>query len=406
MAEKLLNAKVLQRIDTLANWNASNPVLRKGEICIISDTNEIKIGDGTSTFKNLKAVTISGNSGSATKLETARTIALGNGVTSTATSFNGESNITIPVTGISESYLTWGGKNFSSSYGPIDAALVPSLGANRLAFGKAEGIKVEYSRDNGATWTDYGLSDNSKVALFSSGGSATIGKSTNVEGNKPNANCQLRIIIDWNKFHTYSILNKWVIYVSTNGSSGCWCTIESDIKATGATTVFANKVPVSGWSGYNVINTNGMTTYGNTPSTQYGTTRLIFGCTGISSTGYNGLTVSLIMAFGGVGWTTPSTMAKTGHLYAFDSNQNATFPANVTATQFKGALSGNANTASKLKTPRNIKFSGDINGETTFDGSTDASIDITVNKISGQTSINNESSIQDILNWLSNVSSK
>ena len=81
MAEKLLNAKVLQRIDTLANWNASNPVLRKGEICIISDTNEIKIGDGTSTFKNLKATTISGNAGSANKVNNKLTLKVKSGTT-------------------------------------------------------------------------------------------------------------------------------------------------------------------------------------------------------------------------------------------------------------------------------------------------------------------------------------
>lgn len=40
-------------------------------------------------------------------------------------------------------------------------------------------------------------------------------------------------------------------------------------------------------------------------------------------------------------------MAKTGHLYAYDANQNATFPAQITATQFNGALSGNASTATK-----------------------------------------------------------
>lgn len=66
MADTLLNAKVLQRIDTLANWTSKNPILRKGEIGVISDTNEIRIGDGTSTFTNLKGTTISGNAGSAT----------------------------------------------------------------------------------------------------------------------------------------------------------------------------------------------------------------------------------------------------------------------------------------------------------------------------------------------------
>jgi hypothetical protein len=54
------------------------------------------------------------------------------------------------------------------------------------------------------------------------------------------------------------------------------------------------------------------------------------------------------MGFGGVGWTTPSNMARNGHLYSYDNNQNATFPAQVTATQFNGELNGNATSAEVL----------------------------------------------------------
>ena len=97
MAEKLLNAKVLQRIDTLANWNASNPVLRKGEICIISDTNEIKIGDGTSTFKNLRPLTISGNAYSASKLKTPRNIEFSGDING-KTTFDGSTDASIDIT--------------------------------------------------------------------------------------------------------------------------------------------------------------------------------------------------------------------------------------------------------------------------------------------------------------------
>ena len=32
------------------------------------------------------------------------------------------------------------------------------------------------------------------------------------------------------------------------------------------------------------------------------------------------------MGFGGVGWNTPSTLAKTGCLYQIDTNQSAIFP--------------------------------------------------------------------------------
>ena len=50
--------------------------------------------------------TVSGNAGSATKLQTARTIGLSGAATGTATSFNGTQNITIPVTSLDASKLT------------------------------------------------------------------------------------------------------------------------------------------------------------------------------------------------------------------------------------------------------------------------------------------------------------
>lgn len=279
---------------------------------------------------------------SATKLATARTIGLGTGVTSTATSFDGSSNITIPVNSIKESYLTWGGKNFSGSYGCIDAAMVSDLGANRLMFGKAAGITIQYSTNGGSTWTDYGASDSAKVGLFSSGYGFNIGKATK---DTLTTNCMLRVIINTDAFGVYTSLNKFVIYLSTSGCGGCYCTIDASLESSPTTfTTFANKVPVNGWSGYNVINTSGITTYGNNPSSQYGLIRFTFGCTSVN-TNYSGLSVSQIMGFGGVGWSTPSTMAKTGHLYSYDSSQNATFPAKVTAPTFSGALSGNASTA-------------------------------------------------------------
>lgn len=58
-----------------------------------------------------------------------------------------------------EANLVWGGKNFSASYGCLDAAMVDVLGANRFAFLKAAGLTIEYSTDAGSTWTDYGATD-------------------------------------------------------------------------------------------------------------------------------------------------------------------------------------------------------------------------------------------------------
>ena len=71
------------------------------------------------------------------------------------------------------------------------------------------------------------------------------------------------------------------------------------------------------------------------------------------------------MGFGGVGWVTPSNMAKTGHLYAYDNAQNATFPAQVTATQFNG----NATTAGNVTGIVAIDHGG--TGKTTANGAAD-----------------------------------
>ena len=257
---------------------------------------------------------------------------------STAYATSGHTHSFSQITSRGEAFLDWGGKNFSGSYGPIDAAMVPELGANRLAFMPANAVTIEYSRDGGSTWTDYGPTDSQKINLFNGlGSSFTIGKATSGAGNIATNKYQLRVNIYTSAGHVYTVLNKFVIYLSTSGTNNNWCTIrarkQSDYTANNDKwTIFADKISVSGWSGYNVINTSGITTYGNTPSTQYGHIQFIFGCdTGSTNNSYAGLNISKIFGFGGVGWTTPSTMAKTGRMYTYDSSQNVIFPAAITS---------------------------------------------------------------------------
>ena len=244
-----------------------------------------------------------------------------------------------------EATLTWGGKNFSGTYGPVDASMIPELGANRLAFGKPAGITIEYSRDGGSTWTDYGADNNSKVNLFSPPGAGfSIGKADS--NNKATANYLLRVTINTSSFGVYTALNKFMIYCSTNGSTGSYCSIDAALESTPTTFVnFANKVPISGWSGYNIINTSSITTYGNSASNQYGRLRFTFGCTGGSTT-YSGLNIVKIYGFGGVGWTAPSNLARTGHIYSIGTGQSVVFPGSVTANGgFAGSLNGTASKA-------------------------------------------------------------
>ena len=53
MAEKIVNARLQNPYDTAENWKTNNPVLKAGELGIESDTGLHKVGDGTSTWKQL-----------------------------------------------------------------------------------------------------------------------------------------------------------------------------------------------------------------------------------------------------------------------------------------------------------------------------------------------------------------
>lgn len=274
---------------------------------------------------------IQGNAASATKLRANRTIKAGTAVTSTATIFNGTGNITIPITSVKEGYLSWGGQNKSGTFGPLDAALVSRLGANRFAFVKPSAVTIEYSRDGGSTWTDYGASDDTKTAVFTTSTTLTIGGHT----SDITVQDQVRITLNTGTASVYTELQKFIIFVSTNGAERCWCSI--DIATHGAPSTFVNRVnkqTITGWPGFNIINTP-ICTYGNS-SNQYQYLRFTFGCTGLSTTYPNTFSVLSIYGYGGMGWETPSNLAKIGHLYSYDNNQNATFPATVTATKFVG----------------------------------------------------------------------
>ncbi|MEI3172715.1 MAG: tail fiber domain-containing protein [Lachnospiraceae bacterium] len=352
----------------------SNGSSEDGELYLQYGVNQaVKLGSSGSYNISADGGTYSGKAARATKLATARTI---NG-----TSFDGSGNITTANWGTSrnitigntkkavngggdvswslseigasatnhthstmnkEAYLEWGGKNFAGSYGPIDAAMIPDLGANRFAFLNKAGVKVEYSKDSGATWTtwkDYGT----ESGIFGAGFGYTIGNATS--SNKATEKDMLRITIDSDKARIYTVLNKFAIYISAQGSAGNYCTIDASLESSPTVfKTFADKVPIKGWSGWNIINTDDITTYQNSATNQYGLIRFTFGCTGNTSN-YSGLQIQRIMGFGGVGWDTPSNMARCGTIYSYDNDQNVTFPAQVSAALFKG----NATTASAVK---------------------------------------------------------
>ena len=242
-----------------------------------------------------------------------------------------------------EAYLDWGGKNTYASFGPLDAALIPSLGANRLAFMPPNGITVEYSRDGGETWVDYPTNDEAKTALFCDvGTSYYIGgdNSTGIDKSK----YMVRFTIDTVTARVYTDLRKFALYISTEGSSGCYCTVTalkaSDYIAGNDTwETFVDKASIGGWSGWNILDPGPLATYSGSASQsswQYKLVRFTFGVASHPSTSQNtGLRIISILGFGGVGWNTPSTMASKGRMYTWDYQQNVFFPQSVYANNKK-----------------------------------------------------------------------
>lgn len=229
------------------------------------------------------------------------------------------------VSSVGEAFLSWGGRSLSGGFSPVDGAMVGALGANRFAFIKPAGTTFQYSTNSGSTWNNYNLSDTQKSGFFDAGVQQALYASgaSNVVGT---ASHQLRIIIATSAARIYTAINKFVINFSTQGCHGTTVTIEKALESTPDNWVtVASNVPLYGWSGWNVVNIPAFLTYGNSPGVQYGRIRFTFKCTSVGSNN-SPFAVYCIMAYGGFGWTTASSMAANGHLYSYDGNQNAYFP--------------------------------------------------------------------------------
>lgn len=241
---------------------------------------------------------------------------------------------------VKEAFLEWGGAHKYSSYSPIDACLIPTLGANRFAFARPDGIIIEYSRDGGATWLDYGFSDMQKTGLLTTPtNSIFIGGKD--EPNVDKSNHMVRVTINSKGIGLYTTLNKFALYITVNGSINCYCSLDIQLESDRAAgnnvwKSVINKYILGGWPGWDILNVPEFTTYYTTPTSQYSLLRFTFGCGSHAPGSYGGFYISQIYGFGGFGWSTPSTLASTGHLYSFNANRNATFPGQITATQFNG----------------------------------------------------------------------
>ena len=109
-------------------------------------------------------------------------------------------------------------------------------------------------------------------------------------------------------------------------------------------------------------------------------------------TAYDGSEPIVARQYTGI-YTTPIRTAK-----ILDESGNTSFPGTVVAPKFTGSLNGNADTATKLATPRAISLTGNASGSATFDGSGNVSINTTVNESKHAAAANNDGDGANIAN--------
>ena len=222
-------------------------------------------------------------------------------------------------------------RNRREGFSIIDAALAEPLRGNRFAFIKPSSVTVEYSRDAGATWTNYGASENDITNIFTlprHSTQLTVGKS---DGSTYTAdeNAQLRITIDQATSNIYSKLSKFILNISINGSTNCMVTVEGLMKNNNTYTELG-KTSLGGWSNYNVLNIP--TFIFGSGNSHYTKLRFTFTC-GPMNGSYTGLAVLNIFAYGGVLWSSSNIYARTGNPYTLSTDKTATFFGKVASAE-------------------------------------------------------------------------
>lgn len=305
--------------------------------------------------------------GTATIGSTAKPIYLNAGTPTALSATVGASNRpvylnagTITAASVSDAYLSWANTSISGTVTPIDCAASSVHSANRLAFAKPAGIVIEKSTNSGSTWVDYGATNAEKVSFVSG-----IGLNLYLGGvsNRMSTAYQLRITLNATNMGIYTRAIKLLINASTNGVGGLQVKVEKAMKGSETTFATVGTYGLSGWSGWNSIPLGGGFGSSSAQTGNIAVYRFTFFYTSGTSTTTNAI-VSDFYLIGDTYWLYNSSMGKYGHLYSYNSSQEATFPAKVTATSFSGPLSGNATTATSLQTARTLwgkRFNGTAN---------------------------------------------
>lgn len=206
--------------------------------------------------------------------------------------------------------LQWGGPNIAGSAPPLDTALCDELSANRFAEMPTANFVFEQSSDAGSSWTTYDADGYSLVTA-----STPTVQNTNIVGNQSVSNWH-RFTIDvrpGSSNNFYGEIRKFLFYVSTAGATGCRVKIEGSTFTTPDTFVQIADAPISGWSGWNVINVS--ITAGLGVEYYYKKLRFTFSQTGVDSNYSSYLRVSKMRVYCANCWDAPGLFALQNRTY-------------------------------------------------------------------------------------------
>lgn len=206
--------------------------------------------------------------------------------------------------------LEWGGPNIRGSFSALDAALSDELSANRFAEMPAANFVFEQSSNAGSSWTTYDADGYSLVTE-----STTTVRNINIIGNQSVSNWH-RFTIDvrpGSRNNFYGEIRKFLFAITTEGATGCRVKIEGSTFATPDTFVQIADAPISGWSGWNVINVSIIAGLGY--ESFYKKLRFTFSQTGVDSNHASRLYVNKMRVYCANCWGAPGSFALQNRTY-------------------------------------------------------------------------------------------
>ena len=213
-------------------------------------------------------------------------------------------------------------------------------------------VTVQYSNDNGNSWTNYPMEDYTKFNLYANNaGGSQIYLGNNVITGNNNAEKLAQIKKNQLMF-TFNVSNNCysqVYFASVNMSNGVYTICTVDILNNSGAVVETYTKRMTGWNHVNYINlsANGNTPYGvGNDSRRY--IRFKFKHDQNTTVLRNAKIYKIrIFAFTKYSFPTDRFMGHTGHIYNFDYNMNTYFPNSILA---KGGVTAYQSSDVRLKT--------------------------------------------------------